>query len=57
LDILFWKTLSLVKLVKVLSFTGIDNGIVVLPESREEGAGGFALSFVAISTGFNFGDL
>jgi hypothetical protein len=57
LDILFRKTLGLVQLVKVLSFTGIDNGIVVFPESREERAGGFALSFVAISTSFDFGDL
>ena len=45
------------KLVKVLSFAEIDDGLVVFPESREERAGGFALSFVAISTGFNFGDL
>jgi hypothetical protein len=43
------------KFVKVLSFAGVDNGIVVFPESRKERAGGFALSFVAISTGFNLG--
>ena len=57
LDILFWKTFGLVKLVKVLSFTGIDNGIVVLPEAREERGRGFALSFDAISTSVDFGDL
>ncbi len=57
LDILFWKTLGLVKVVKVLSFAGIDDGIVIFPESREERAGGFVLSFVAISTGLDFGDL
>ena len=45
------------KLVKVLSLTRIDNGIVVLPESREERAGGFALSFVAIRNNVDFGDL
>ncbi len=45
------------QLVKVFSFAGIDNGIIVFPESREERAGGFALSFVAISTGLDFGDI
>ena len=45
------------KLVKVLSFTGIDNGIVVLPEARKERGRGFALSFDAISTSVDFGDL
>ncbi len=55
LDILFRKTFGLVKFVKVLSFAGIDNGIVVFPESRKESTGRFAFSFVAISTGFNFG--
>ncbi len=57
LDILFRKTFGLVKFVKVLSFAGIDNGIIIFPESRKESTRGFAFPFVAISTGFNFGGL
>ncbi len=57
LDILFRKTFGLVKFIKVLSFAGIDNGIIVFPESRKESTRGFAFPFVAISTGFNFGGL
>ncbi len=45
------------KFIKVLSFAGIDDGIIVFPESRKESTGEFAFPFVAISTDFNFGGL
>ncbi len=36
LGILFWKTFVFVKLVQILSFTRVDNGIEVFPESGKE---------------------